>query len=146
MSTPHSGNPTDGAGESAWAKILRSVFGADADEAMAEMRARGMDPEAMASAAGLTENPEMLDQVLRQVRSLLHSNSDQPVNKDVAHDMARQTAAQGDPSLSEGEKRAVVDALGVAELWLDTATDFPPSGARPEALSRAEWVEQTLPT
>jgi putative hydrolase len=69
-----------------------------------------------------------------------------PINTDLSHDLARQTAlAEGDPTVSEPERRAVVDALGVAELWLDTATDLPASGGPARAWSRSEWVEQTLP-
>ena len=145
MSTPDFSNSPGSSGESAWEQLLRSVFGADADEAIQQMKDRGMDPDAMAAAAGLTDNPQMLDQILSQVRSLLSSSGDEPVNRDVAHDVARQTAAAGDPSLTAGETRAVVEALTVAELWLDSTTDFPPSGARPQAWNRAEWVENTLP-
>lgn len=145
MSTPDFTNSPGESGESAWEQLLRSVFGADADEAIEQMKARGMDPDAMAAATGLTDNPQMMDQVLSQVRSMLSSSGDEPVNRDVAHDVARQTAANGDPSLTAGETRAAVEALNVAELWLDSATDFPPSGAKPLAWSRSEWVEQTLP-
>src|SRR5207244_937761 len=31
-------------------------------------------------------------------------------------------------------------------LWLDAATELPPSTGKPRAWSRAEWVEATLPT
>lgn len=145
MSTPDPSVPSDEPGGSPWEKLLRSVFGADAEEAMREMRARGMDPDAMAAAAGLADNPQMLDHVLAQVRSLLSASGSTPVNTDVAHDVARQTAAQGDPSLTAGEIRGAVDALSVADLWLDSATSIPPSGSGRLAWSRSEWVERTLP-
>ena len=130
-----------------WEELLRSMFGADADEAMRELRARGMDPAAMAAAAGLPADPASLGHVLAQVQRLLAASGDSPVNWDVAHDVARQAAAMhGDPSLTRSQVRAVTEALSVAELWLDAATDLPPAGGGAKAWSRSEWVEHTLPT
>ena len=130
-----------------WEELLRSMFGADADDAMRELRERGMDPAAMAAAAGLPNDPQMLGQVLAQVQRMLAASSDGPVNWDVAHDIARQAAvAEGDPSLTPTQVRAATEALSVAELWLDAATDVPPAGGGARAWSRSEWVEHTLPT
>lgn len=129
-----------------WEELLRSMFGADADEAMRELRERGMDPAAMAAAAGLPNDPQMLSVVLGQVQRMLAANGEGPVNWDVAHDVARQAAvAEGDPSLTEHEVRIAKEALSVADLWLDVATDLPPAGGISHAWSRSEWVEHTLP-
>lgn len=129
-----------------WEELLRSMFGADADEAMRELRARGMDPAAMAAAAGLPNDPQMLGQVLGQVQRMLAASGEGPVNWDLAHDVARQAAvAEGDPSLTPGQVRTATEALSVAELWLDAATDLPPAGGVARAWSRSEWVEHTLP-
>lgn len=131
--------------EEPWERLLRSVFGADADEAIAQLRARGMDVDALNAVAGLTDDPRLMDQVLGQVRSLL-SMSSGPVNRDVAHDVARQVAVTGgDPSVSEAHRRAALEAFGVADLWLDTATELAPAGGTRHVWSRSEWVEQTLP-
>lgn len=144
MTTYGAGSPREG--EEPWERLLRSVFGADADEAIAELRARGMDVEALNAAAGLADDPAMLDQVLAQVRSLLGSTTGGPVNPDVAHDIARQVAvAEGDPSVDTTQRRATVDALGVADLWLDAVTDLAPAGGARHVWSRSEWVERTLP-
>ena len=81
-----------------WEALLRSMFGEDADEALRELRARGMDPAAMAAAAGLPDDPQSLGHVLAQVQRMLAASGDSPVNWDVAHDVARQAAvAEGDP-------------------------------------------------
>ena len=128
-------------------KMLRDLFGPDADEALRELRERGFDPAAMAQASGLPNDPAALQQVMAQVQRLLASSGQGPVNWDVAHDIARQQAVTGgDPSLSPAAVREVVDALSVAELWLDAATDLPPSPGPARAWSRSEWVEATLPT
>lgn len=130
-----------------WEELLRSMFGADADETMRELRERGMDPAAMAAAAGLPNDPQLLGHVLGQVQRMLAASGEGPVNWDVAHDVARQAAvAEGDPSLTPGQVRTATEALSVAELWLDAATDLPPAGGVARAWSRSEWVEHTLPT
>lgn len=144
MTTYGAGGPREG--EEPWERLLRSVFGADADEAIAELRSRGMDVDALNAAAGLADDPAMMDQVLSQVRSLLSSTTGGPVNPDVAHDIARQVAvAEGDPSIDAVERRTTVDALRVAELWLDAVTDIAPSGGSRFVWSRSEWVERTIP-
>jgi len=130
-----------------WEQMLRALLGDQADQAIAEMRARGIDPEALGAAGSLPTDPAAMQQVLAQVQQLFASGDDQPVNWQMAHDLARQQAAQGgDPSLTPAQSRQVLDALSVAELWLDAATELPPSAAPARAWSRAEWVEATLPT
>ncbi|UJP41831.1 zinc-dependent metalloprotease [Cellulomonas palmilytica] len=127
--------------------MLRALLGDRADEAIAEMRARGIDPEALGSAGALPTDPAAMQQVLAQVQSLFASGGDEPVNWQMAHDLARrQASVGGDPSLTPARTRQVLDALTVAELWLDAATELPPATAPARAWSRAEWVEATLPT
>lgn len=97
--------------------------------------------------AGMSMDPAALQQVLSQVQRMLTTAGDGPVNWELAHDVARQSAAEGgDPSVSEPQRRAVAEALRTADLWLDRSTDLPAAGASALAWSRAEWVEQTLPT
>jgi putative hydrolase len=69
-----------------------------------------------------------------------------PVNWDLARDLARQAvAAAGDHSVSAAERDDVLDAMRLAELWLDPVTAFAAGVTSANAWSRAEWVEQTLP-
>jgi putative hydrolase len=69
-----------------------------------------------------------------------------PVNWDLARDVARQVVASaGDRSVTTAEREPVLDALRLAELWLDGACSFAASAATAAAWSRAEWVEATLP-
>ncbi|MGH8893799.1 MAG: zinc-dependent metalloprotease, partial [Actinomycetes bacterium] len=69
-----------------------------------------------------------------------------PVNWDLARDVARQVvAAAGDRSVTASDREQVIDALRLAELWLDDATAFPSSASGTLAWSRSEWVEATLP-
>jgi putative hydrolase len=128
-------------------EMLSGIFGDRTDEVLAQMRAQGFDPAALAGLPGAgTPDPAALQHVMAQVQRLLSASGDDPVNADVAHDVARQVAvAEGDPSLTGGQARSATEALSVAELWLDVVTDLPPAGGRPRAWSRSEWVEATLP-
>lgn len=143
--------PDDPEGAEERERMLRSMlegfFGDRTDEVLAQMRAQGIDPAALAGMPGAgTPDPATMQHVLAQVQRLLSASGDGPVNTDVAHDIARQVAvAEGDPSLTGGQAKAATDALGVAELWLDAVTDLPPAGGRAHAWSRSEWVEATLP-
>ncbi|NYD55881.1 putative hydrolase [Nocardioides marinisabuli] len=84
-----------------------------------------------------------LNQIMSQIQSLMQPY-DGPVNWDLAVDTARKTVAQQpDPSPSQRQKDAVADALGLADHWLDTATELPSAITSTGAWSRAEWVVGT---
>jgi putative hydrolase len=68
-----------------------------------------------------------------------------PVNWDLARQGAISQLATGSQPTSEAERTAVAEALRLADVWLDGATELPSGIDRPLAWSRVEWVEQTLP-
>lgn len=130
----------------AWEQMLRELLGPQADDAIRMMREQGLDPAALAEAQGLPSDPAVLQQIFSQVQRLAESSDGQPVNWEIAHDLARATAVSGgDPVPSEAEQRWVREALTVADLWLDTATELPAAAGTSEAMSRSGWVERTLP-
>lgn len=87
-----------------------------------------------------------LGAMLQHLGRLLESGGDGSVNWDLARDSARQTlAAAGDPSVSEADRRAVDQAIDLAQLWLDPACTFPASASGGRAWSRSEWLEATFP-
>lgn len=149
--------------EGPWDALLRAMLGPDADAVLKDLSARGEMPDlsaigfvgpdgkpldlaAMAAAAGISEDPEALGRVLGQIKRVLDSSTDEPVNWEIAHDLARQVAvAEGDPSVSATQKREVEAAFSTAETWLDAATDLPAGGGPVHAWSRSEWVEHTMP-
>jgi putative hydrolase len=68
------------------------------------------------------------------------------VNWDLAKNVARHAvAAEGDPSVLDVDRQKIMDALRLADLWLDEATSFPTGVRLAQAWSRSEWVEATLP-
>jgi putative hydrolase len=86
--------------------------------------------------------------MLHQFADMLSSQSSGggPLNWNLAKDIARhQVAEKGDPSVLDAQRRAVVEALRLADLWLDEVTAHPAGIRTPQAWSRSEWIEHTLP-
>ncbi len=130
-----------------WMRLLRELFGDEADAALEQLRAMGVDPSTLAQASGVSNSPGMMDHLLGQIRALMSQSDGEDVNWNLAHDVARGVAAQGgDPSVSAATATAHRAAVTRAQLWLDAATDFNPSTLEPQVWSRAQWVEATLPT
>lgn len=106
----------------------------------------GLDPQAMA-ALGLPTDPAMMQQIMAQVQAMMTSTGDGPVNWDLAKDTARQvTAMSGDASVGGTAARAAVDALRLADMWLNDVTSVSATATQEVAWSRAEWVEATWST
>ena len=160
MSTPE---PDEGPrSEGPWDALLRAMLGPDADAVLKDLSERGalpdlsaigfvgpdgqpLDLEALAAAAGVADDPEALGQVLGQIKRVLDTSGDDPVNWELAHDLARQVAvAEGDPSVSQQDVREVRAAFSAAEAWLDAATDLPSAGGPVRAWCRSDWVENTM--
>jgi len=68
-----------------------------------------------------------------------------PVNWDLARQTAISQVAGGHVPVSAAERRAVEDAVRLADLWLDPVTTLPSGVRQVEAWSRVEWIEKTLP-
>lgn len=112
---------------------------------MTDLPGRGNDPNDNPFA--MFGNPEQIAAAMRQFADMLSAPpSSGPVNWDMAKNIARHVVvAEGDPSVMEGERRQIVDALRLADLWLDEATPLPTGVNAPEAWSRSEWIEKTVP-
>ncbi|MHA7209449.1 zinc-dependent metalloprotease [Arthrobacter sp. MDT1-65] len=109
--------------------------------------AGGFDPQEIAKAAGLPSDPAAMAMIMQQVQAMFSSQSEGPVNWQMAHEQARRVAASdNDPSVTALQRRSVDESLKLAEMWLDPVTDFPSTGQLGRAWSRAEWVEATMTT
>ncbi|ROO83142.1 putative hydrolase [Actinocorallia herbida] len=93
---------------------------------------------------------------MRQFADMLHQFADMlggmgaggsgPVNWEMVRNIARHLVVEaGDPSVVDAERRQIVDALRLADLWLDEGTTLPAGIRSPKAWSRSEWLEETLP-
>jgi putative hydrolase len=88
---------------------------------------------------------QMLTQ-LGQMLSQAQSSGGGPVNYDLAAQMAHQQLAATTSSLTAKQRAAVSDAVKLAELWLDAATEFPAGATEAKGWSATEWVDASLPT
>ncbi len=88
---------------------------------------------------------QMLTQ-LGQMLSQAQNTGGGPVNYDLAAQVARQQLAATTSSLTGGQRDAVTEAVKLAELWLDAATDFPAGATAVKAWSATEWVDASMPT
>ncbi|MBO0821840.1 MAG: zinc-dependent metalloprotease, partial [Nocardiopsaceae bacterium] len=103
----------------------------------------GQDPFGLFG--GGAGGPNQFADALRQFADLL-SYSGGPVNWDLAKNLARHAiAAKGDPSVLANERTEVIEAVRLADLWLDDVTTFPSGVHRTEAWSQSEWLEATFP-
>jgi len=90
-------------------------------------------------------DPQQFADALRQFADLM-SYRGGPVNWDLAKNVARHAvAAGGDPSVLTSQRTEVVEAVRLADLWLEDVTTFPSGIQTVQAWSRSEWVEATFP-
>jgi len=68
-----------------------------------------------------------------------------PVNWDLARQIAISTIADDHRDPSAAERTEISEAVRLADLWLDDATDLPSGVVTIQAWSRVEWIEKTLP-
>jgi putative hydrolase len=89
-----------------------------------------------------------LGQMLTQLGQMLSQSKpgSGPVNYDLAAQLARQQLAATTSSLTGSQRAAVVDAVKLAELWLDEATEFPAGATTAQGWSASEWVDASMPT
>lgn len=103
-----------------------------------------LDPAALAGAAGLPNDPELVAQLMRQLQSAL-ANSGDGINWGLALEQAQGIAARTTVVSLPAERSRMEQALHVASLWLDEATDVPALTTQPTLMSRQEWVIATMP-
>jgi putative hydrolase len=128
----------------------------DDDRDRPERRDEPQDPFGFGAIPGMPGMPgggafdvSQLGQMLTQLGQMLsqaQSSGGGPVNYDLAAQMAHQQLAATTSSLTGSQRAAVSDAVKLAELWLDPATDFPAGATEAKGWSATEWVDASLPT
>ena len=118
-----------GMDEEALKRFLKETFG----DALPEGALEGLDLSALAQQANLPQDPAMLRAAAAQMQHMFAAQGDDPVNWQMAEDIARRTAAgqagipggeapagtPGDPTPSESSISELRQAAQVARLWLD---------------------------
>ncbi len=103
-----------------------------------------LDPAKLASAAGLPDDPEMVQRLIGQLQQALQNSGD-GINWGLANEQARGLASRSAVPATPAEQSALEQAMHVAALWLDEATDIAALTAAPVLLTRAGWAEATMP-
>ncbi|MDU0348200.1 zinc-dependent metalloprotease [Actinomyces sp. MRS3W] len=132
-------------------QMLAAMFGPQtAADAVGALRASGVDPNQLASMSGMGDlsrlTPAQLSGIQAQLQQLFAGAASGTVNWTTGQELALRTAsAGGDPVITAADAEQTRNALTVADLWLDAATDFMPAPGPREAWTRSQWVERTLP-
>lgn len=103
-----------------------------------------IDPRRLAGAAGLPDDPQLIAQMITQLQNALQRSGD-GINWDLALEQARAIASTGGTSVTDSEREALQQALGVAALWLDEATVVSELTSAPQLMSRSDWITATMP-
>lgn len=131
-----------------WEEILKAVVGEQAAKSMFEaMQNSGMDIAAMASAAGIPQDPIALQIYIRQLQDMINNRENTAVNWEFAKTAAIAGVSKAGNAVvnaQSGEQCRL--ALATAQLWLDVATDFVPADGKREVWNRQTWVSRTMST
>jgi putative hydrolase len=103
-----------------------------------------IDPNKLASAAGLPDDPQLVAQLISQLQEALQSGGD-GVNWGLALDQAKNIASHSTVVSLPAERSQLEQALHVASLWLAEATTISELSTEPRLMSRTEWVTETMP-
>ncbi|QPK80751.1 zinc-dependent metalloprotease [Schaalia sp. ZJ405] len=125
-----------------FSEFLRRMLGDEAaEEAAHALQAQGFDPSTFPAEFS---DPQKFTQAVSQFEFLMNSSSG-PVNWRIVEDTARQQAFQsGDPSPTAAQAQRARQAMSVADLWLDSVTEFSPGAVERHVWSRNEWIASTL--
>jgi putative hydrolase len=128
------GSDPDFDGTAEFREMLRDFLAGNTD----------LDPAKLASAAGLPDDPEMVQRLIGQLQQALQ-NSEDGINWGLATEQARTLAGRSAVPSTPAERSALEQALHVAALWLDEATSISSLTTEPVLLTRAGWAEATMP-
>lgn len=102
----------------------------------------GIDPAALARAAGLPGDQAALHGLFATLQQAMQNPGD-GIDWTIARRTAIDVAGEGGPA---GDPAPVLRAFPVATLWLDEVTEVGQAPDAPRAITRIEWVQQTVDT
>ncbi|MFK4761365.1 zinc-dependent metalloprotease [Microbacterium sp. ZW T5_45] len=111
---------------------------------MSGQGAGDIDPQelrdALGSMEGFSLDPAMMQTIMSQLQGAFGGDP-----WDNALRQALHIANRDGQGISDGSRTSLVDAFGLANLWLGEATTISELAESPKAMTRGEWVEATLP-
>lgn len=123
----------------------------DFEEMLRRMMSGGQfDPDALRDALaqlggaealdGLSFDPAQMSGFMSQMQGMFSADPWQSAERQALH-----IANQDGLGIDAGSRTSLVDAFGLANLWLSEATTISELGSTPQAMTRGEWVTETLP-
>jgi putative hydrolase len=104
----------------------------------------GIDPAEIERLTGMPVDPSMLAMISQQLRGAFAGGGD-GISWDLAERQALQIAESGALSVTDGQRVDLDEALALATLWLGEATTISDLAHSARVLTRAQWVEASLP-
>lgn len=103
-----------------------------------------IDPEALRDAlsgmGGMSMDPAQMSAFMSQMQGMFAADPWQSARQQALH-----IANRDGLGIADGSRSSLADAFGLANLWLGEATTISELASPPQAMTRGEWVEKTLP-
>ncbi|MGF2948526.1 zinc-dependent metalloprotease [Microbacterium alcoholitolerans] len=118
------------------------------EEMLRRMMSGGqIDPEALRDAlsgmggmGGMQIDPAQMAGFMSQMQGMFAADPWQSAQQQALH-----IANRDGLGITDGSRSSLLDAFGLANLWLSEATTISELASPPQAMTRGEWVERTLP-
>lgn len=102
-----------------------------------------LNPEELSKVAGAGINPKLLGQLFGQVQAMM-SDSDGPVNWELATKTAVDLAKEAQRQPGDSIVTEIQNSFDIAQLWLGEQTEF--TNSQPvKLLTRTLWVQDAIP-
>lgn len=116
-------------------EMLRNLLGGGA---------AGLDPAQLEGLSRMGVDPAMLQQIMSQLQHAFASGSDDGIDWSAAKTQALHLANKDGLSITSGQKQDFDQAFALATLWLSEATTISDLSTPAQAITRGQWVEDTL--
>ncbi len=116
-------------------EMLRNLLGGGA----------GLDPAQLEGLSRMGVDPAMLQQMMAQLQHAFANGSDDGIDWSSAKTQALHLANKDGLGISTGQKQDFDQAFSLATLWLSEATTISDLAGAPQAITRGQWVEESLP-
>jgi putative hydrolase len=95
---------------------------------------------ALGGEGGIQFDPSMMAALSQQLQNAFGGDPWENTLRQALH-----IANKEGQGITDGSRHSLVDAFGLANLWLGEATTISELSETPKAMTRGEWVEKTLP-
>ena len=107
-----------------------------------------INAEELAKISGLPNDPATINALLASLKQAISQGDSQTVegvNWTLASQQALTAAREGSHGNSDDVRENLNNALNIAGLWLDQATELSALASEPKLISREVWVQDALP-